>query len=337
MKKCLSIILALVFLSLLLPAAAETLATPELVSAPESVTFYDVITVEVKPVPNAEKYKLHIKDEHNSISDDYEYDTPVIVYDDWPSWSDDITLTLSITAEAEGFEPGEPLVFEIPVKNCDDSIRPEPPVFTLSFNDEVVTNRTKVTITISEGYDAFTVWSGHHGTFPIKDTNKYTEGVTSFSTSEGNGSIFIYGRKNGVWSLASETQTFTYVQAEALSAPEFKVLTDPIYFNEPVEIELVSKDEKTEYWRASIGRKSDRKNGIQGFTLSSASTLNYHEGDDENLVRLTRWRLPKDGIFEPGEYTLTVTVLAEKYNEGYLDLPVTVLAERPDDEKAGSD
>ena len=327
MKKVLAVILALVFLSGA-AASADVLETPKLVSAPDGVTFYDTVTIQVEPVPNAEKYVLDVQDQFNQIHNEYEFDEPVLVYNDWPSWSSELDMEFSVTAVAEGYDAGEPLTLRYKVKNIDDSARPAPPEVTISYADEVVTNKTKMTITINEGYDAFCVATKSRISFPIPG-NSETTIVGEYCGPGKDTVITIQGRANGVWSLPGKEITLSCIAAEALQSPEIKVLTDPIYLNEPVEIEILSADERTERFSVKIVRPMDGKNHIFGFTLAQTFSEDMH-------IRIESWKKLQDP-FEPGEYVLRVVSLSSDYNDGVTEIPVTVLAERPDEEKESAE
>lgn len=337
MKKGIFVFLILLLLCFALPTLAETLATPELVSGPEGeITFYDPLPFEIKPVPNAEKYMLHVSNGSNEgYGLDQEFDTTVFTYEDWPEWSKDDTILVYITAEAEGYESSEPLVLEYEVKNCDDSIRPEPPEVTLSFSDEIVTNKSKVTITIPEDYKDFTISCGYWTSFPIEG-NSYTTSASEYCRN-GTASIKVQARKNGIWSLATEPISFTVTEADALIPPEFQILTEQIYPGEPVGVEILNSDERTEEIWVYIEKRNEKGRNVKTLAYGNSKKTDMEaettgEEEEKNLIWIRAWRKQKDGV-EPGEYTLCVVATSDKYNDGASEVPITVLEERPDEEK----
>lgn len=323
MKKALSLFVLLALLcSLLVTAqAVQKLDMPKVINDPGEIKVFDTVTLEIEPISNAESYHLCVQQRKTNSSlvlwsGDFQETT--LVYSDWEERAEPGLYTFEIWATAEGYE-SQYLFYDIEVGDIE---RPVPPEMTLTVLDEPLTELSRIQVSINDGYDAFVVSIvDHWSSFPYENRTE-----TVFHAEYiGDISITVTGRKNGVWSLPCEAQTLTVAMAETLAEPKAEILTDPLYVGESIEIQVEPVENAT-YYSARLYLQADN-----GFNIVAAA-----KSEDPHFW-IMDWEmsqyLPENVVPGAGDYTLVVYALAQSYHESHTPIPVTLLEERPDEEK----
>ena len=330
MKRLFVFFAVLVFLCPILASAGAEgkLDTPVLVSVSENPQLFHPIRVEVEPIPNAEKYYMEVTmrtKETSYIFDRIESDEPVFEYSDWRADASFGVYTMEIWAEAEGYDNSEYLMVDVDVADIEG--RPEPPVMNIEY-DGPLTNKTHVKVTISGDYDEWICKTDSWSSFPSDPKTSYSVDIDEVGTFN----IYVLGSKDGVWSHVSEPTVLEPVEAETLAVPEGKVLSDPLYLFEPVQVE-VQPVENAQSYSARIyvptGDPAYPNYQMVAYEVSEETTFWINEWYNKESLK-DWWDLELDA----GDYVVVFYAVANGYYDSHsAPVPVTMLPERPEEEK----
>ena len=298
-------------------AAEEELPAPVLVSVTEGLKLFDPIEIHLEPFPGAEAYAVEMavekEDEPFRFMEEIKYDSPDILFTDWPPLKGTEKISVYVRALAGGEIISSWLIIPIEAENVE---RPEAPAMTLAFSEEPVTNTSEYNVTISEGYEAFAVYiyDEYKGTY-IDTTETGYHRLGKY----GDVSFRVCGKKDGVWSLPGEEQIVRAEWADELAAPEIEILTDPVYVKEPIQVRLVNADERTEYYSVQLYQSLGQGRYRVATKMKTRDTEFW----------LTDWNENS----EAGDYMLLVECRAGDYNPCRVTGKLIALEERPDEEK----